>query len=236
MTLKTLLESGFDIGLDDYPIWNENYRNTLNNKIINHYLFYEIGQETPAKFRHYLNTKMHEIMPYYNELYRTTQFDYNPLNSADYTIEYTKKIDNTSEGTSSGRGKTDGTSSSNTTGTSNNEITSNSKGAKVDTPQSQLEVDDINGLSAASELNYAKNVSNENLSNQSEGRSTDSTTSETSSSNENIQKGTETFKQHLVGDYGVKSTQALIKEEREIILNIDTMIIAELQNCFMLVW
>jgi hypothetical protein len=35
-----------DIGLDDYPIFQEAYRETLNNKIIRHYYTREIGAET----------------------------------------------------------------------------------------------------------------------------------------------------------------------------------------------
>lgn len=38
------------IGLNDYPIFDEAYRNTLNNKIIRHYYTREIGAETVGRF------------------------------------------------------------------------------------------------------------------------------------------------------------------------------------------
>lgn len=34
------------LGLADYPIFDETYRETLNDKIIRHYFMYEIGAET----------------------------------------------------------------------------------------------------------------------------------------------------------------------------------------------
>lgn len=59
------------IGLADYPIFNENYREELNNKIIRRYYFREIGLETAALFRWYMRREMFEIMPYYNQLYES---------------------------------------------------------------------------------------------------------------------------------------------------------------------
>lgn len=44
--LRRLIENGFDLGLDDYPIFDEEYRAVLNKKIIDHYYFCEIGFET----------------------------------------------------------------------------------------------------------------------------------------------------------------------------------------------
>lgn len=94
--LKTLIENHFDIGLKDYPIFDENYRNILNEKIINHYLFNEIGMETAELFKFYLNTTMREIMPYYNQLYKSELLEFNPLYDTDLTTVYDKTNDNTS--------------------------------------------------------------------------------------------------------------------------------------------
>ena len=55
------------IGLDEYPIFEESYRAKLNNKIIEHYYFKEIGTDTLGRFRWYMRTTMNEIMPYYNK-------------------------------------------------------------------------------------------------------------------------------------------------------------------------
>ena len=57
------------LGLADYPIFDETYRETLNNKIVRHYWAYEIGSETSGLFRWNLRDAMFMIMPYYNQLY-----------------------------------------------------------------------------------------------------------------------------------------------------------------------
>ena len=83
--LRQLIQNGYDIGLKDYPIFDESYRETLNNKIITHYWMREIGAETAGLFKLYLNRTMGEIMPYYNQLYKSTQLDFDPLNAYNYT-------------------------------------------------------------------------------------------------------------------------------------------------------
>lgn len=83
--LRQLIQNGYDIGLKDYPIFDESYRETLNNKIITHYWMREIGAETAGLFKLYLNRTMSEIMPYYNQLYKSTQIDFDPLNAYNYS-------------------------------------------------------------------------------------------------------------------------------------------------------
>ena len=70
ITIKTLIDNNFDFQMTNYPIFDENYRETLNHNILYHYYENEIGFETAPLFRFYLNQKLNEIMPYYNELYK----------------------------------------------------------------------------------------------------------------------------------------------------------------------
>ena len=70
ITIKTLIDNNFDFQMTNYPIFDENYRETLNINILHHYYENEIGFETAPLFRFYLNQKLNEIMPYYNELYK----------------------------------------------------------------------------------------------------------------------------------------------------------------------
>jgi hypothetical protein len=88
--LRTLIRNGFDIGLNDYPIFDEDYRAILNKKIVDHYYFSEIGFETAAIFKHYLNTTMREIMPVYNKMYLTNDLIENPLRDFDETTDETR--------------------------------------------------------------------------------------------------------------------------------------------------
>lgn len=51
----------------------------LEEKILRHYYFREIGLETVAKWKFYLETRMNEIMPFYDEMYRTAKLEYDIL-------------------------------------------------------------------------------------------------------------------------------------------------------------
>lgn len=69
----------------DFPIFDENYRTVLCAKILRHYYTREIGLETYGLWKLKLQTKLNEIMPYYNKLYETELFKYNPLYDVDMT-------------------------------------------------------------------------------------------------------------------------------------------------------
>ena len=55
-----------DLGLSDYPIYDETHRDELNAKIIRHYWLREIGSETVAQFKWRLRDAMFLVMPRYN--------------------------------------------------------------------------------------------------------------------------------------------------------------------------
>ena len=86
----------------EYPIFDENYRSVLETKILKHYYTREIGAETVGLWKLWLNTRLNEIMPYYNELYKSTKFEYNPMNDVNITREHT------GEGTNKGEIKING--------------------------------------------------------------------------------------------------------------------------------
>ena len=83
--LGSIVKTGYDLGLDVYPIFDESYRAGLNAKIIEHYYFREIGLETAGLFKRFLNRKMNEIMPYYNQLYMSTLISFDPLATKNVT-------------------------------------------------------------------------------------------------------------------------------------------------------
>ena len=74
--LRWIVENGYDLGMKDYPIFDETHREELNKKIIDHYYLREIGFETVGLFKRHLNVRLNEIMPYYNELYKTIAVEY----------------------------------------------------------------------------------------------------------------------------------------------------------------
>lgn len=187
-----------DIGLDDYPIFSESYRNTLNTKIINHYYNQEIGLETIPLFRLAIRRRMHEIMPYYNQLYESERLEINPINTVDLSTESGGEIDST------GRGES----------TTVSDTESKSRSVQSDFPQHQL-ADNNDYASAAADSASDSNVSG--------------TAEETSES--------KTTNQSYSRTKGVQGSQAdMLMRFRESFLNIDVMIIAELQDCFMSIW
>lgn len=181
--LRYFIENGaclFDT-VRKYPIWSEDHRQELETKIVEHYYMSQIGFETFGRFKHELNTRMREIMPYYVELYKTTLFDYNPIENYNMTEG--------SEDLASSEGST------------------NVKGLDKfsDTPQSKVE-------------NLDKYFTNA-----------------TQTENEGTSKGSSKAERTAwrKGNIGVMSTQNLIQQERDIILNIDKLIIDELQDLFL---
>lgn len=129
MEFRAFFDAGFKIG--DYPIWDEAYRNVLNNKIKSHYYFREIGQETPNRFKFYLDTKLNEIMPYYNELYKTTllKYDIDVISSTNetYTGSADGKAAATTENSADSSSKSTATAKTSSETSSESADTSSSK-------------------------------------------------------------------------------------------------------------
>lgn len=132
---------GGDIGLNDYPIYDEGHREVLNRKIINRYLNREIGHENIERWVHAMRRRMHEIMPAYNELYKTTLTAIDPLKTID--MKTVNDALTTSERNSDGSGST-----SQTAGAKSRNINS-------DFPQFQL----------AGNADYATNGADSNATN-----------------------------------------------------------------------
>lgn len=127
------------LGLADYPIFDEAYRQTLNNKIIRHYWLYEIGSETAGLFRWNLRDAMFMIMPYYNQLYLSeiTAKRIQPL------VDHARTITEDATGTASNAASTSAMS------------TSNAQDIFSDTPMSALNFDNIKAGNYASTADFA---------------------------------------------------------------------------------
>lgn len=91
------------LGLADYPIFDESYREHLNNIIKEYYYTDEIGYETPYLFALKLKNKMKLIMPMYNQLYRSALIDIDPMlnvrTTANTVTSVLEEIKNTVEET-----------------------------------------------------------------------------------------------------------------------------------------
>lgn len=77
--IRHILSEKFDLGMDQYPIFDESYRNVLNTKILQHFMYREIGFETVFLFKQYLNRTLNEIMPLYNQYYESQLLKFDPI-------------------------------------------------------------------------------------------------------------------------------------------------------------
>jgi len=87
--------TGGNIGLGYYECYEPVHKEILDGKIIDHYWNREIGQETVQMFQLAMRRKMNEIMPYYNELYRTETIAFDPLSTIKiHTVAVAKTVEN----------------------------------------------------------------------------------------------------------------------------------------------
>lgn len=113
--------------LNDYPIFNEEYRPILNDRIIQHYLFREIGYETIDQFNWGIRNEMRESAPIFNGIYRAVRdFELHP----GWTT-YLKTV-----GDAAGEGESENTARSNTD--SKNTTNSTSYASQYEMPNTRL--------------------------------------------------------------------------------------------------
>lgn len=240
--VRSMVEAGVDIFDFEYPIFDEDYRNVLETKIIDYYYFREIGLETVGQFKHFLKSKMNRIMPYYNQLYETenliTKEDYNiNLN----TIEtHTRTVDTTTNNTTvldsvtvlDGKEVSDGTSTEGTNATTTD--TGTNKSTFSDTPQAKL-----NDLDYATEMTEGSTGNTNTVDSDSTGTSnvtvnTDNTQTVDDTTTNNGKINTiEDFQIKLEGGGGVRYNSDVLMEWRKTFLRIDQMVIDELNDLFM---
>lgn len=157
ITIKTLIDNKFDFGLKDYPIFDENYREHLNDVILKSYYMSEIGFETANLFKQYLNNKMNIIMPYYNMLYELQ----NDLLKSKSAIDQNVNITETYEHNTSSESSSNSSSKSNSDG----------KSVSQDTPQGELKNQDINNYNYADNINFSGSNSSINDTSTNNGKS-----------------------------------------------------------------
>ena len=93
--VETVLNDSWDKIFTSFPIYDEAHRADLCKKILRHYYMDEIAFETYGLWKLAINTKLTEIMPQYNSLYKASAEIINPL----YNKNLTRQYDGTSKGT-----------------------------------------------------------------------------------------------------------------------------------------
>lgn len=247
----------------DFPIFDETYRAVLENKILKHYYTREIGAETVGLWKFWLNTRLNEIMPYYNQLYNSELIKFNPMYDVDLTTTHQKE-DNRHDSVAESElkvGNKDTEYINNDTGhsASHNESESSSETLPEakndhwemfsDTPSGALDgVRDEKYLTTALHTTDDMKGSKETTESTNSGdTTTDSNLDTTGNSSvdydEDIQrnksasiKNIQDYAEHVVGKTAGASYSKMLQEFRSTFLNIDMLIIDDLQDLFFTLW
>ena len=273
IVLKTLLDDEkvkplIDKAMSTYPMYSPQHdilysyiptRDELNKKILNFYKYREIGFETVGRFLDELETSLNEIMPYYNQLYKSVDIMNNIddiFGNVDIVESYEEEITGTSKDTS--KGESTGTSKDTSNGETNSEAhtssTTNSDvngyNKRVDSTMPQddisLKNSDINSVSYADKIEWNNNSSHDTATNEgtdtTNATTTNTTNSETNSSMEQeTEKERKDITTHTLtrkGNQGVNTYAHDMLEFRELFRNIEQEIInnERIRELFMLVY
>ena len=240
-----------------FPIFDETYRVVLEKKILKHFYTREIGEETVGLWKLRLDTKLNEIMPFYNKLYKSELFDFDPMATTDLRTE---RLTNSEVGRKTGENIYDTNLTNNTTHSDNsgtNKVVNRgltdsgathdgiTRDLYSDTPQGSLSgVDEETYLTNARKVtdSYADNGHTHNLD---VGDGTNTSTSDVTNSGNSVRgmersmdenvNTTDKYIDHTFGVNGYVPSE-LLKKYRESLINIDLMIIEELEPLFMQLW
>lgn len=236
------------------PFFDEEYRSILCQKILKHYYLREICCETVGIWTLWMNTRLEEIMPYYNQLYESAKIEFNPMHNVDLTSKHERNVEGTS--------KEDGTRTDNTTGkrtlTGNRDTDNTSVGTRnttnssdetkrdlySDTPQGAITgLENENYLTNARKITDNVNGTGNEETNTTEKSGTDySETEDTTgkidgvTSNTGKTNTTEDYLETIIGKQGTESFSSLLNEFRETFLNIDMKVIEEFNDLFFGLW
>lgn len=210
--IETVLDNSWDKIFSDFPIFDEKYRSELCKKILRHYYTREICCETVGRWKLFLSDKMKNIMPYYNQLYKSELLKIQPLVSVDRRVTHEGSVNEAKttnrNGTNSSTSRTDGTT--------------DTWSYYSDTPQGG-----VNGLDTNDYLtNATHNVGADGTGSTLNGTTSDS---ETGSGNRS-----DSYVDNVLGYEGNQSEMLL--KFRETFLNIDMLIIDELKDLFFTIY
>ena len=245
-----LVKEKIDKALSTYPLYQSKSehkyipniipsREDINQKLLNHYKYREIGFETVGRFIDELEIAMKEIMPFYNQLMFTQDQDFNII----YNVDYKRITETLREGQNSGNVDTSGSSETDSETRDTNRLSAtvnhDSKNVQSQTPQSELSItaENIDNVSYADEVRWSKDKNNDTSesSGTTSGNSSNTISQNTESSGSHTES--ENIEESIIGNYGQVSAQRLVLTYRETILNIEQQIIKDrrIQELFMMI-
>lgn len=225
--LRQLVENGVNLWDFEYDgFYTGKDKENFENKVINHFYFDQIGQETVGRFLHMFRAKIIEIMPYYKQMYQSTLL----MNKEDpfesywleetYTAETSGNDSNTTSINSGG---------SNTTNSNSSATNDESKVHKFsNTPQGSISNLETHMSEASKDTNTTEIESEDKTT------STNQSNSSSISELETSAKQTHTLTRR--GNIGVQSLGDEVNKLRASFINIDMMIIDELEDLFLKIY
>lgn len=227
-------------------------RSELNAKILNHYKYREIGFETVGRFIDELEISLNEIMPKYNQWYKSIDI-MNNIEDIFANVDVTETTETESSGISNTEGSgtsetatdTSSSSNANSTTTTESEAENFSKAVRSSTPQGDIlgiNNKGIDDVTHADEINWsntsstdkATNTGSDETSASSEVKTAGSTTDTSNTSKE--ETSTITFNKR--GNQGVNTYAHDMLEFRQLFVNVEQMIINDerISELFMRIW
>ena len=193
----------FDI---EYDFYEESKKEQFEQKFIDYFYMREIEHETTEEFKHELRTKLNLIAPYYKQLYETELKSKNIefLLNKDLKETFIREIESDTESLSNFNNESNGKAKVETLSTTN------------DTPQNRI--DDLD--------KYISSASKDK--NTSDTSSTDNGSSISQNSNTAKEETTLISK----GNIGTTSSAQLLRDWRDVLINIDMMILEECEELF----
>ena len=257
-SINSIIDAGIDRIFwkdeDKFEIYDESHRNELCRKILRHYYTREIGAETFGLWKLWINERMCLIMPYFNEMYESAAIKFNPLDNVKYRRSGLKNDSENEKTDVTRKDKSNSFSNEAGEGENHRDGKEENRGFNVnngeeynrysDTPQNGLsDVKDGRYLTNASvdsksNSNNSEDVSKENVdeSNKYSRNNINQNFSEGVSAGERNNDKQGIWNEDIAGKIGDKSFSTMIKEYREVIINIDNMIIDRLKDLFLLLW
>ena len=187
----------------EYPIFDEKYRSVIETKILKHYYTREIGFESVGLWLLKLETKLNEIMPFYNQFYKSNLLEFNPFYDVDVKTTSKREINGNTT-----------TKSKDSTNVDND---STDRNLYSDTPQGSLK----NVENETYLTNATKNISE------------NKTNSVSNSNTENNINNLDDYIENVVGKRGGESYSKMLLDFRKTFINVDMMIIEDLSDLFM---
>lgn len=226
--LRDIVGSGVDIwdfeipldGMQTNGVPDHKFHEDFKKQFNDHFWFREIGFETVGRFKHYLRSRVLEIMPYYNDLYNSfiiMKGIEDPFGNVNMTETFSEISKGSSEGTSSGNGKT--------TSTANGSSTGSTFGTEISSDTPQGEISNIERYMT----NAKKNDNGHDSIDESNSESNSESSSDTSASSESEITRTTTRK----GNHGVNTYAHDMKEYRDILVNIYARMFNDLNHLFL---